>query len=167
MWYSVKRLLSLWAFLKKEKNSLIIVRFPNLFVAKFGHTKLRWNQRNQNSHTQKKCSQGRWVLLSVFAMSYLQAATRVAKTLWVEEEAEDKVTVFELKLCLERAPLFSLSLCLSVSVCCSTRESCVLEETVCWVCSHHSCCIEINRKRERDTLLLQKLHLCLLLSALE
>jgi len=97
--------------------------------------------------------------------------TRVAKTLWVEEEAEDKVTVFELKLCLERAPLFSLSLSLSlsvfVSVCCSTRESCALKETVCWVCSHHSCCIEINRKRERDTLLLQKLHLCLLLSALE
>ncbi len=139
MWYSVKRLLSLWAFLKKEKKLFYYCQIPKSLCCQVWPHKIKVKSKKPKfSHTKQMLTQSVSViecLCNVIFASSNQSCktTRVAKTLWVEEEAEDKVTVFELKLCLERAPLFSLSLSLCLCLClCLCLSAAALEKAALW-----------------------------------
>lgn len=115
------------SFFEEGKKLFYYCQIPKSLCCQVWPHKIKVKSKKPKfSHTKPMLTQSVSViecLCNVIFASTNQSCktTRVAKTLWVEEEAEDKVTVFELKLCLERAPLFSL--CLSAAA---------LEKAVFW-----------------------------------
>jgi hypothetical protein len=130
-----EKIIIIMSFFEERKKLFYYCQIPKSLCCQLWPHKIKVKSKKPKfSHTQNKCSHSLTVNVIECVCNVIFAyinqsckTTRVAKTLWVEEEPEDKVTVFELKLCLERAPLFCLCLCL-----CLCLSAAALEKAVFW-----------------------------------